>query len=313
MRKSKELKKKGYQRAGDQMQQESPSVPATTPRSQSGSIDYYYRFKEFRSFYPIREYHLASSIFDAMGPAVAAAGRSLSILDVGSGDGDLLAELVGLLRNASSAIGSTECLAVEPDSPAFDRLQVTSRLLSRTSGIIVDCSPDRIESLLHNEKFVSKAAFDLILCSHVFYHFEDGLAIVRRLQNILTQEGKIVVILDSHESPIYRFRDDLYPEIVAGGGGSMTDQYGALVSAEGFQKSLVSASIPHEYRELEWALVLPSKMIMAHLTDVMAFLYRVPIEASTGVVRAMRPFAMKFRCNGVYAFPWKEGLFLIGR
>jgi hypothetical protein len=133
-------------------------VAATKRRALPASVDrpsdYYYRFKRFCSFYPLREQHLACSILDAMGKLPRSQSSSFSILDVGSSDGTLLAEVIGILR-ASSNI-DLHCVAVEPDPIAFARLEVTATLLRKQWKVTIDCIQASIEDVIGGRELYSK-------------------------------------------------------------------------------------------------------------------------------------------------------------
>ena len=276
---------------------------ATTSVSPS---DYYYRFRQFCSFYPLRERHLADSILHAIGKLPDSKSSSFSILDVGSADGELLAELVGLLRARSDI--ELHCVAVEPDPVAFARLEVTSALLRKQARVIIDCIQGTIQDVITRKHAIPLVTFDCILCSHVFYHLKDWLGVIATFTSLLNREGCVVVILDSFKSPIYQFRESL--EITLGNHGAIQD-YGDLISAEDFLAFLKSSGLSYSHRELDWNLAFTQDHLIADLEGVLTFLYRFGVNGRKNVKRAVQKFAKKFSSGQVYVFPWKEALFVV--
>jgi SAM-dependent methyltransferase len=268
--------------------------------------DYFYRFKQFCSFYPLRERHLADSILDAVPDLLNAKPNELSILDIGSADGGLLGEFIGTLRARSDI--KLRSVAVEPNSFAFGRLEVTAGLVNKPEGIQINCIHAKIEDLIDSDQPILSNKFDLILCSHVFYHLQNWPAIVRTLLSLLSSGGRIVVILDSNNSPIYQFKKTLETII---SDHSVTKNYGDFTFAEVFFEFLKSAEIQYTYRELNWKLTLTQNRLIEDFEGMLTFLYRLRVKGDKNVHRALNEFAMKYRSGSAYSFPWKEGLFVL--
>jgi SAM-dependent methyltransferase len=268
--------------------------------------DYFYRFKQFCSFYPLRERHLADSILHAVDDLLKPNSNFLSILDVGSADGELLGEVIGTLR-ARSVI-RLRSVAVEPDPLAFGRLEGTAGLIREPETILTSCVQAKIEELINCQQPTQLDKFDLILCSHVFYHFKNWSAIAMALLSLLKPGGCIVVILDSHNSPIYQFKKTLETII---SDHLTTQNYGDLTFAEVFLEFLNSSGIQYSYRELDWKLSLTPIRLIQDFGDMLTFLYRFRVNGTRKVQRALEQFSVKFQSGDAYSFPWKEGLFVL--
>ena len=268
--------------------------------------DYYYRFKQFCSFYPLREQHLANSILNTIDIFSKSESHSLSILDVGSAGGELLGEIISILSMNSGI--EFYCAAVEPDPLAFLRLDVTARLLRKPGKVAIDCVQACIENVMPAWRHHSTRKFDFILCSHVFYHLKDWAATISDLRSFLCPGGKIIVILDSHHSPIYDFKNDI--ELVIGHHNNIRG-YGDLCSAENFLALLKSLDLSYSYKELDWDLLMMSINLLVDLESVLTFLYRFPVNGRSDVLEALDNFSKKFQFGNAYCFPWREGLFIV--
>lgn len=288
----------------EELKPNSNSPPKHQPSTADSVADYYYRFKQFCSFYPLREQHLAEALVKALGKSSSSGARSFSILDVGSADGELLGQVVGLLRAALDI--NVHCVAVEPDPVAFARLEVTAALLRKPTRVTIDCIEANIEDVMAGRWPMPIDKFDCILCSHVFYHFKDWLGSIAHFLSWLTPEGCIVVVLDSYDSPIYQFRESLEAML---GQHAVRQEYGNLTSAEDFLEFLQSSGLSYSYKELDWKLILMPNRLIADLEDMLTFLYRLTVDGRRNVKQAIKKFAARFLWREVYIFPWKEGLF----
>lgn len=282
------------------------SQPKPQPSVPDSVSDYYYRFRQFCAFYPLRELHLAGSILDTMSNLSSSMSPSFSILDVGSAGGELLAAVVFLLR-ANSEV-ALRCVAVESDPVAFARLGATAELLRKSGRVVVDCIQAKIEDVMAGRQPMPLEEFDCILCSHVFYHFKNWPGVITNFLSWISPGGRIVVILDSHNSPIYQFRESLETTL---GHHAAIQEYGDLASAEDFLKFLKASGFSYSYRGLDWKLALTPDRLITDLEDILSFLYRFPVNGRKKVRLAVQQFTKKFRSGGAYMFPWKEGLFLI--
>lgn len=266
--------------------------------------DYYNRFRQFCSFYPLRERHLTDSILKAIGKL--SDSKSLSILDVGSADGELLAEIVSSLTAGSDI--KLRCVAVEPNPAAFSRLEVTAGLLCKPGRIAIDCIQGKIEDVMAGQQPIPLEKFDFILCSHVFYHLKNWPEVIEKFLSLLNRAGCISVILDSHNSPLYKFKESLGPVL---GNRPAIQEYGEFSSAEDFLKFLTSSGLHYFQEELDWKLAVCSNNLVTELEDILTFLYRFALDDRRGVKETIQKFAKRFKLKELYVFPWKEKVFSI--
>jgi hypothetical protein len=137
---------------------------------------------------------------------------------------------------------------------------------------------------------------------------QDWPGVITDFLSRLSPGGCIVVILDSHGSPIYQFRESLETTL---GNHAVFQEYGDLTSAEKFLEFLKSWGISYSYNELDWKLTLTPDCLIADLEDILTFLYRFPVDGRKEVQQALQELANRFKLGYIYIFPWKEWLFSI--
>jgi SAM-dependent methyltransferase len=258
------------------------SVSCATPDTQAG---YFAEFDKFCRCYPGREERLSAVLAEPVFAQAKAGNRSLRILDVGSADGRLLR---ALLKRLPVTPASITCL--EPCQEGFRRLQESMQGLTAQ----VNLYAKTLEAWLSAES-TTLESFDLIICSHVYYHFENPAAITRRLAQLLSPWGALVAIIDSHDSPLYNWLDT---EPVTSTTGPIS-RYGGYFGFEQLRTALEDCAVPHT------AGVIDSKLAFHAASDffhAVAFLGRR--TAVDGTIEVHRPsWAQTFPCQ----IDWREG------
>lgn len=231
--------------------------------------DYLDRLKRFRA--------VAGHLGTSLSTAIAARVRQFSLrnhqadvelLDVGSSDGTLLYEALGGL---DASVPLTKALALEPDSRSFAALTRNRQLVR------YKVQPDRCSL----EEFLSRpnaipSRFNVVLLSHVFYHFADPVAVVRAITARLPRPALLIVILDSHENPLYRFMDrarhlsSLTP----------TATYGDYLSAEMLKENLTQVFNISDQANLDSIVNIRS---LSEFIDTLEFLGRRVVSSSAAI------------------------------
>jgi 2-polyprenyl-3-methyl-5-hydroxy-6-metoxy-1,4-benzoquinol methylase len=108
---------------------------------------------------------------------------------VGSSDGGLVKQIHTLLHEKDLHF---ELVASEPDSLAFEVL----RNNLQSTKIVTQNIP--FEVIIKGDEL-----YDCVICTHVFYHFEDIESVLLGCLEILHPKGRLIIILDTPYSPIY--------------------------------------------------------------------------------------------------------------
>lgn len=141
--------------------------------------------------------------------------RSIRTLDIGSGNGELIQRIRWLLEDRQISLRIT---AVEPNECFQNQLKTEREQLD-------SIYPGRIQDYF--SEYDSDEVFQLILFSQVWYHFprSEWELVLESSLNRLSGNGQIIIILDSHDSRLYRFRQSLEVE-------TERAEYGDFIGAE---------------------------------------------------------------------------------
>ena len=250
---------------------------------------YFTEFDKFCRYYPDREEHLSRVVENAVRASVNAAGRSLRILDVGSADGRLLRTLLSRLDTTSTSI---TCL--EPCPKGFQKLQKLAPGLAAQ----VEFHEQTLEAWL-SSRLTASESFDLVLCSHVHYHFENPTDITNRLADLISPKGVVVVIIDSHDSPLYHWLDTN----PVGSSSFPTSRYGGFFGFEHLRAALQEQGVPLTSGLIDSSLNFPSAGDFNH---AVAFLSRRTVVEK--LAKEHRPrWADTFPCQ----VAWREGFIVL--
>lgn len=280
------------------------SINMTTEQHSS----YFKEFKSFCSIYKDRENHLSEAILEFLQESFKRDKEIYHILDVGSSDGALLEALIK--RLPSDTKNRIEINALEPDNDAFFNLKKKfDEEKDMSKNWTVDTYLLTIEDFSLRKNFEGK--YDLILLSHVLYHIDPAqwINIISTLKKRLKTQGKIIVILDSYDSPIYQFKKEITP--------FLKENYylfGGEISAEMFQKFLIDQEIVCQYHVIESNLLIQRDEGINYLRNVLSFLYRREINETYELRTKLDKWANKYihkQISKYYKFSWKEIIFEI--
>lgn len=219
--------------------------------------------------------------------------RDFRFLDVSANDGQLTDKVTqGVAELMSIPFKDLDVTALEPDTEAYAKLRERNyRALNATLEDWIERTDDQ--------------NFDLILCSHVFYHIpkEKWKEITNSIRQRLNDDGNLIIVLDSKDSEIYRFRDKL--ELPFQG------DFGEYVFAQDYERMLEDYNITYAQRTINSSIEIPSYQDMVRF---LAFVYRttqLDIEKNEDKVKS---FMRKFKTKDAYSvLDWKQKMFVINK
>lgn len=265
----------------------------TTISSNFNFADNYHKFSTFCKVQPDRDNRLAQNIFDLTNNK-----KSLSILDIGSSDGRIIPHLI-----KKTSVKSIECsiLAIEPDAIAFDELFLLTK-------------DKRIKAIpMEYEIFYTevKEKFDLILATHVFYHFDNPGSIINSIFSLLSHDGQAILTIDSNDSPIYQRRGSILKKI---SNITSVDFYGKYYFGEDLSDTI--KSLKFNVKEVNLIsnlnISITPNIEECKLAEVISFLHRFDI-VSISEKLCIRDLFSDFIRENTYKIPWKETMFVISK
>jgi SAM-dependent methyltransferase len=224
--------------------------------------DNYSKFLNFCKSQNSREQRLSRALLKEVVPSNN--DESIKILDIGSSDGRMIPYLLTEISTKFKGI-NVDLLALEPDSIPFKKLFEVS-LAYGFKTIRTD-----LETFLTQQP----ETFDLIIGTHVLYHFENWENSVENIKNLLNRNGQIIFVIDSDESPIYELRESVL-EVV--GLSQSVQSYGNYRFAKDFRNMLIEKAWQFKEIELTSDLVVKSTSENDRnndLLEILSFLHRV--------------------------------------
>jgi SAM-dependent methyltransferase len=218
-------------------------------------------------------------------------GRDLAtVLDVGTGDGELIFEVLSQARRSSTAdvappLVHLTCL--EPTAQGVDLLRGLSAQ-RRTFGLSSRVHQSTVQAYLRQ---ASERRFDLITCIHSLYHipWDDWGKVFEGLRQQLKAGGKLVVIMASNEGLLYkplRVGADLLSS------DRLYSEYGLDLFAEDLTGFLESVGMPYSLEAWDAPLIFTAEEVSEAIADpnigltrqqtsivsqVLSFLYRTDV------------------------------------
>lgn len=257
-------------------------------------------FQQLRAAYPRREGLLSEAVMRAVTTTRSA---HTTVLDVGSADARLAEAFAEKL---TSTLAPNLTTLLEPDPRAAADLVST---IENDRSALWGCSTYLAATL---QRFLQandrRSKFDVILASHVFYHFEQWEEMTIKLLEMLTSTGVLVVILDSGTSPLYRMRREL---VAAAREVREHSGYGHLRFAEDFGRLLAKAGLRYYQEELKGALVFNQRELPHHLWQVLSFIYRFPVIDSQQLRKTASNWLSPYRSGRGLVVPWTEQIFAV--
>lgn len=268
----------------------SPAFASTTDHSvqiseAEDAASYYSAFQNFRHVYPNREQSLRRAIFHA----IRGNRRIKRILDVGAADGKLLTAILEKLPNREIQV-----ICLEPDEEAFQELRREANRWEATVRLVRSTVENYLRASSRDENRVS--GFDLILCSHVYYHFPSPGELTKSLLDHLTPSGHLVITLDDHRSAPYQWLQ----RPLALFQYSRTSKYGHYLDSQEVERILRDSHLNFEHFLHSSRLRFETRR---DLTSALEFLGRAQLQLPEKLMGCSLPLEVE----------WIEGIFSVRR
>lgn len=209
------------------------------------------------------------------------------LLDIGSGDGLMLAEV--LLRLDADAV------ALEPEPRLYAALSQQA--------------PRATTLQQRFDEYVPDAPFDLIINSHTLYHFSDWPGLLERCNDLLTEDGQHVIILDS---ALNGYRTDEFDRRI--GVERMHDRFGQRVTADDLSSLLGQEGWEYRHRILEKSALFPLDEGKRILTSGFAFILRYePEDLAARAGDLIDEYLARYATPNGYLVPRYNELFALPR
>lgn len=240
--------------------------------------------------------------------------KKWSLLDVGSGPGQLTASLLRLFLRHRKDL---EAYLIEPEPRIMKDLKkrIDSQKLRKAADIYY--FKEDLEGFLLQSKNLNQS-YDFILCSHVFYYVEDWQGSLERLMGLLKEDGIICVILASRDTELYKLMARVVPFLKIPPWVSLRfgEDYKDMLELKGtkFVHESISSNIYFSHNELK--NLLDGKNIDISkdaFTQVNGFLFGYPPQAfGKEALSLERKFLRRYLSgqNGA-VLPYKDDFFWI--
>lgn len=202
-----------------------------------------------------------------------------NMMDVGCGDGMLaikLTEKIVSLINKEETYRQINFEMLDPTTEIIGKLANNISLKEWSNNVRFHYENQSIEDYLGHLNSHDRL-FDVILCSHVFYHIDDWTGVLKRLLDLLKHDGWICIVLVSDQTELYQFRNQMAPilkncDLIENDGEYVfgTDME-SLLTAEGiyFNKSIRESHITFSEEDMK---------NLDTIYQVLGFLYRYKPE-----------------------------------
>jgi SAM-dependent methyltransferase len=130
--------------------------------------------------------------------------KPINILSVGAGAGD---DVAGLLRYLGTHNIQFKFFYLDPSQYSFGLFKkrlAELKLADHLSGVAIG----------DLEIFENEEKFDLIIASHVFYYIRDWDKSLLKLHNLLSDNGKLLIFMQSKGSDNFKFRNKFIKKIL---------------------------------------------------------------------------------------------------
>lgn len=177
--------------------------------------------------------------------SILADAQTVSVLDIGSGNGEIFALLADALRGSGKEVSAT---LIEPDSANFS---ILSERFSR----------DRLTTLIHSSwsgnKFAAGSQFDVVVAANIAYHFNDKRALLSNLWALVAPGGMLCCTAASGRTLGHPIYTQLLPSLLAHGAVSRTfGPHGEAACVEELLTATFNLSIPARFIEIQSNLCL---------------------------------------------------------
>lgn len=219
-------------------------------------------------------------------------GRRLRVLDVGTGEGVILRQVLHVLKQSPEVAKSPMSVTcIEPERLYRSAMESLQEDLHASR---IDCTyySGTLEQYLEES---GNERFDVVTATHTMYHFARSFwtAVIDGLQSRLGDSGIAVIQLVSRESTVQRLGRKITAEAVRTGIERTFDVSGFDICAEDLADELRTHGLrfdyarspaatlavgAHDYADVLAALDEPSLATPAFM-EFLAFMLRLPVDA----------------------------------
>jgi len=126
-------------------------------------------------------------------------------MDVGCGNGELSSPLIKYFFTGNMLTAPTHCLFLDPNLQMLQKCEKSNNDLCglHNDRIRFEYANTKFENFLTTKGHSIHGTFNMILCSHVFYYFEDCREILNNIRKIIADNGIILLIIKSAQCQLY--------------------------------------------------------------------------------------------------------------
>jgi SAM-dependent methyltransferase len=263
--------------------------------------DNYIKFINFCNIQPNRNSRLATSIIDRID--LADDRKSISVLDIGSSDGKIIPYLVDEILKKNNDL-NIKIVAIEPDNHPFQVLEK----LTFSDRVNFNARQLCFENFSKSAK-LNGEKFDLIIGTHVFYHFNDWHEVVNDIMYLLNPNGRAIITIDSIDSPIYQNRSAILESLDK---NNNIELYGKYAFAEDLEDLFKNLYFSKTEILSNLAIELSSNIQYCKLIDSISFLHRININSITEREK-IRSLFSEYNNDMTCNITWKEFIFTIDK
>jgi phospholipid N-methyltransferase len=231
----------------------------------------------------------------------------ITLADIGANDGSLTQKV---LHSLESRHPNIQAYAFEPDKIAYSHLE---KRFAKNKNVKIDNLDFREWINLYAEHLAGTV--DLLLNSHTFYHFprQDWKKIISDGNNLISEEGRHVIIIDSEDTPVNQLKQTLDKKLV--GKGTKTAQYGEVLFGSDLIDFFEANRIGYEHKTIMQPLEIPSnEFSLQNFARVLGFLFRYDRDAVLKYSKGpIQEFMKPYDTHENYSFPRTQDVFILGK
>ncbi len=269
--------------------------------------DNYKKFVNFRAVQPDRELRLSKSI--ASQSKLAPFYNQVTMLDIGSSDGKIIPYIINELLSMYANL-SFDVVAIEPDPYPFQIL----KNLNLSEKVNFNAKHINFMDFLESVKSTCNK-FDLVIGTHILYHFSEWEKLIQDIINVINTNGKLILTIDSKQSPIYYRKDDIARLMKD---SDLVNFYGQYCFAEDLECLLRKCSLEFTKQHISSFLEIKQSEDIneCQLAESISFLHRVDIKLlceKENVRSLFEDFVIQKGEITFYKIPWEEVIFTINK
>lgn len=283
-----------YKRGQKSLRYKSPEIKRATKETQS--LDYsrldFNAFMAFKRFRLRKDSQLKTRLIEITKDLMVNK-PVFDVLDVGTGDGELIYDV---LKHANKLVNPSHTVRLKCVEPALQAVELLRNLQSKSSAFKVSSTfyLETVQSYL-NQRHYSK--YDLITCIHSLYHIsiKEWEKVYEGLREKLKSDGKIITVLASNKGILYKPLQLINSKLDS---SRLYSEYGLDIFAEDFIDFLNRENRSYSIADWDAPLTFTSeevKEVFSYNLNtslstpavfwVFSFLYRLPVSQVQTLLR----------------------------